>query len=123
MRYPLLFISLFFFIFTSNGQLFSKKSKKSDIKKEEVKKLKPYKEVITKNAKTSIGLFTVHQVGAKWYFEIADSIVGREIMSVTRFSKTVAACGKYGGEEINSQVVTWEKGPNNYCYLLRVPMG
>ena len=117
MRYPLLFISLFFFIFTSNGQLFSKKSKKSDIKKEEVKKLKPYKEVITKNAKTSIGLFTVHQVGAKWYFEIADSIVGREIMSVTRFSKTVAACGKYGGEEINSQVVTWEKGPNNYLFL------
>ena len=117
MRYPLLFISLFFFIFTSNGQLFSKKSKKSDIKKEEVKKLKPYKEVIAKNAKTSIGLFTVHQVGAKWYFEIADSLVGREIMSVSRFSKTVAACGKYGGEEINSQVVTWEKGPNNYLFL------
>ena len=117
MRYPLLFISLFFFIFTSNGQLFSKKSKTSDIKKEEIKKLKPFKEVITKNAKTSIGLFTVHQVGAKWYFEIADSLVGREIMSVSRFSKTVAACGKYGGEEINSQVVTWEKGPNNYLFL------
>ena len=117
MKYFIFIFSLCFFSITTHSQIFNKKSKKSDVKKEDVKKLKPYKEVIPKNTKSSTGLFTVHQVGTKWYFEIADSIVGREIMSVTRFSKTVAACGKYGGEEINSQVVRWEKGPNNLLFL------
>ena len=117
MKYLIFIFYLCLFSLTTHSQIFNKKSKKSDVKKEDVKKLKPYKEVIPKNTKSSTGLFTVHQVGAKWYFEIADSIVGREIMSVTRFSKTVAACGKYGGEEINSQVVRWEKGPNNLLFL------
>jgi len=117
MKYFIFIISLSILSISAHSQIFNKKSKKSDVKKEDVKKLKPYREVIPKNTKSSKGLFTVHQVGAKWYFEIADSIVGREIMSVTRFSKTVASCGKYGGEEINSQVVAWEKGPNNYLFL------
>ena len=36
---------------------------------------KPYKEVITDKAITNTGLFTVHKVEEKYYFEIADSIM------------------------------------------------
>ncbi len=46
---------------------------------------KPFKEVITARAKTSKGLFNVHQLDGKYFFEIPDSLFGREIMSVTRF--------------------------------------
>jgi hypothetical protein len=112
---PLLFIAI-----NGHSQIFSKKKKTEPVKKEEVKKPKPYKEVITKDAKTSKGLFTVHRVGTKWLLEISDSLLGREIMTVTRFAKTAAECGKYGGEEVNSQVVKWEKGPSNNLFLKNI---
>ncbi len=120
MKHFLFLISVLFFQLNATSQIFSKKEKKVETKKEELRKPKAYKEVITKGAKTSKGLFTVHQVTNKWYFEISDSILGREIMSVTRFAKTAAACGKYGGEEINSQVISWEKGPNNFLFLKNI---
>src|SRR4051812_21847697 len=46
---------------------------------------KPYKEVITDKALTQHGLFTVHKVEDKYYFEIADSLMNKEIMAITRF--------------------------------------
>jgi hypothetical protein len=77
---------------------------------------KPYKEVITDKAITTKGLFTVHKVEEKWYFEIPDSMLKREFMAITRFSKT-AGGGVYGGELANQQVLQWEKGPNNTLFL------
>ncbi|MBS1661722.1 MAG: zinc-dependent metalloprotease [Bacteroidetes bacterium] len=77
---------------------------------------KPYKEVITDKAISHSGLFTVHKVDDKWYFEIADSLLGREFMAITRFGKT-AGGGVYGGELANQQTLQWEKGPNNVLFL------
>ena len=114
-------ILLALFLVLATGLTFSqtkeKDKKENKIPKEEAKKIKPFREVITKEAKTSKGLFTAHQVGSKWYFEIADSIYNREIIAVTRYGKTVAGCGKFGGEELNRQVIKWEKGPNNNVFL------
>jgi Domain of unknown function (DUF5118) len=70
---------------------------------------KPYKEVITDKAKTMKGLFTVHKVDDKYYFEIPDSIMGRDIMAITRFSKVAGGGGVYGGELANQQVIRLEK--------------
>jgi hypothetical protein len=78
---------------------------------------KPYKEVITDKAKTSKGLFTVHKVEDKYYFEIPDSLMGREIMTVTRISKSATIPGTYGGEQLNRQVINFEKGPENKVFL------
>jgi hypothetical protein len=77
---------------------------------------KPYKDVITDKAVTCKGLFTVHKVDERWFFEIPDSLLKREIMAITRFSKT-AGGGIYGGELANQQVLQWEKGPNNTVFL------
>src|SRR5450756_2247424 len=49
---------------------------------------KPYKEIITDKAVSHQGLFSVHKVEDKWYFEIPDSLLKREFMAITRFSKT-----------------------------------
>lgn len=78
---------------------------------------KPYKEVITGKAKTSKGLFTVHKVDDKFYFELTESIFGREIMAITRFSKVAGGGGLYGGEMANQQVVKFEKGPDNKVFM------
>ncbi|MDO6430591.1 zinc-dependent metalloprotease [Flavitalea sp. BT771] len=77
---------------------------------------KAYKDVITDKAVTTTGLFTVHKVEEKWYFEIPDSLLKKQVMAITRFSKT-AGGGVYGGEMANQQVLQWEKGPNNTLFL------
>ncbi len=81
---------------------------------------KPYKEVITEKAKTSRGLFFVHKVEDKFYFEIPDSLMSREIMTVTRISKTGTIPGTYGGEQLNRQVINFDKGPDNKIFLRTV---
>ncbi|PZX64529.1 zinc-dependent metalloprotease [Hydrotalea sandarakina] len=78
---------------------------------------KPYKEVITNKAITHKGLFTVHQVEDKYYFEIPDSILGREILAVTRYSKTPGGGRNYGGELVNQQTVEFDKGPEHKIFM------
>ena len=90
----------------------------SDAKKPDAKKEpKPYKKVIDSTAVTQDGLIDVHKVGEKYLFEISDSLIGKEIMTITRYSKTPAGGGIFGGEEINRQVVRFEKGQNNTILL------
>ncbi|MFH6970968.1 zinc-dependent metalloprotease [Flavobacterium petrolei] len=88
-------------------------TKANDAKKEP----KPYKKVIDSSAVTQIGLIDVHKIDNKYLFEIPDSILGSEMMTITRYSKTPAGGGIFGGEEINRQVVRWEKGLNNNILL------
>lgn len=84
---------------------------------------RPYREVITSRAVSDGGLFWVHKVDDKYYFEIPDSLFNREILVVNRISKASAgmrAPGSffgYGGDQIGQNVVRWEKGPNNKVFL------
>jgi len=78
---------------------------------------KPYKEVITDKAMTQSGLFTIHKVDDKWYFEIPDSLFNREILAITRFVKSPAGSRSYGGEEINEQTIRFEKGPSDNVFM------
>jgi hypothetical protein len=106
----------------ANAQLFKKK-KKADTEaskskeKESKNGIKPYDKVITKDAVTDQGLFDVHQIEDKWYYEIPDSLFGREMLMVSRISKTASGIG-FGGGKINTQVLRWEKKPTKV--LLRV---
>lgn len=121
----LLIVSLF--IFSAQGTIAqSRKDKKAaknamakvDAKSSDVKKEpKPYRKVIDSTAVTQNGLITVHKIDQKYLYEISDSLLGSEIMTITRYSKTPAGGGIFGGEEINRQVVRWEKGLNNNLLL------
>ncbi|WP_291120282.1 zinc-dependent metalloprotease [Flavobacterium sp. UBA6135] len=91
-----------------------------DAKKPDVKKPKPYNKVIDSSAVTQKGLIDVHKVGDKYLFEVADSLLGKEIMSITRYSKTPAGGGIFGGEEVNRQVIKFEKGLNDNILLRSV---
>ncbi len=86
-------------------------------KPEEKKGPKPYKKVIDSSAVTQKGLIDIHKLKDKYLFEISDSLIGKEIMTITRYSKVPAGGGIFGGEEINRQVVRFEKGLNDNILL------
>lgn len=70
--------------------------------------LKKYSEVITKDAKTWKGLFIVHLVKDKYYFEIPFKEFDKDFLLVTTQAKTQSGLG-YGGDAVNQQVVRWEE--------------
>lgn len=92
---------------------------KADTAKRAAGGMQSYRQLITGRTKTQKGIFTVHRNGNDFLFEIADSLMGREFMIVTRLTRTPAGAG-YGGEEENRQVVHWERGPNNKVFLRAV---
>lgn len=83
-------------------------------------KPKPFREVIPKTANSKNGLLRVHKVDDKYYFEIPNKLFEKEIMTVTRFTKTAAGGGIYGGEEVNRQVVKFQLGQDNKVFLRSV---
>lgn len=81
----------------------------------------PYDKVITKKAISATGFFTVHKVEDKYYFEVPDSILNRDILVVNRMAKGAAGPKSgmmgYGGDQIGKSVIQFEKGPNNRVFL------
>jgi len=69
---------------------------------------KPYEKVITKEALSDKGLFTVHKLDDKFYYEIPDSLFDKEMLMVTRIAKTASGLG-FGGGKQNEQVLRWQK--------------
>jgi hypothetical protein len=85
---------------------------------------KAYKDVITDKAISKKGLFTIHKLDDKWFFEIADSLLGRDILVVNRLSKAAAGMRNfffgYAGDQIGNNVISFEKGPNNKIFLKKI---
>ncbi|MCO5237227.1 MAG: zinc-dependent metalloprotease [Chitinophagaceae bacterium] len=85
---------------------------------------KPYADVITGKAKTDSGLFLVHKLENKYFFEIPDSLLNRDILVVNRISKAAAGMRNvffgYAGDQIGNNVIRFEKGPNNKLFLKKV---
>jgi len=109
-------ISTFLFCLLLSLNLNAQKpSVKEDAKKS--KKEKTYKDIITKEAITDNGLFDIHKVKEKYYYEINDTLFGREMLMVTRIAKTASGLG-FGGGKQNTQVLRWQKKDNKI--LLRV---
>jgi len=97
----------------------SKKSKAPAVEKPKPKKgdLKPYDEIITEDAVSDSGLFTVHKIDADFFYEIPDTLFDKEMLMVTRISKTASGIG-FGGGKQNTQVLRWQKKDKKV--LLRV---
>ncbi len=76
----------------------------------------PYDKVITKDAKSKDGVFKVHQVKDKYYYEIPKTEFGKEFLWVTQIAKTTLGVG-YGGQALGRRVVRWE--PNENRVFLR----
>ncbi len=118
LTYKLLLVALS--VSVSSCGIFQPKSTADSSKKEASKKkgdFEPYAKVITKDAKSDPGLFTVHRVDDKYFYEIPDSLFNREMLTVTRIAKTATGIG-FGGGKQNTQVHRWQKKDGHV--LLRV---
>ena len=71
----------------------------------------PYDRVITKDAKSKKGIFTVHQVKDKYFYEIPKSEFGKEFLWVTQIASTTFGVG-HGGQALGRRVVKWELSDN-----------
>ncbi len=76
--------------------------------------MKPFSEVIKKSFDKDDGLFNVYfdKDGDKYFYEIPDSLLGREMLMVSRIAKTADGIG-YGGERLGNQVLRWERKNDN----------
>lgn len=99
--------------------LMAQKTDTTSVKKEAPAKPGPknFKDFIGKKTITQNGVFTTHFMDDKYYFEIPDSLLGREFLAITRFAKVAGGARRYGGEEVNEQSLLFEKGPGQKIFL------
>jgi hypothetical protein len=71
-------------------------------------KVKPYDEVITEKAETSLGLFHIHRIDDDLYYEIPTQVLGTDMLWVTQIAETTAG-SSYAGMPAGNQVVRWEQ--------------
>lgn len=83
----------------------------SDSTENEEKKsiLKEYKDIITDKAVSKKGVVTIHRVDKDYYFELADSLIGRDFLMVNKISKVPSQVNELG----------FNKGMNYQNLLIR----
>lgn len=70
-----------------------------------------YEDVIGDDAETDEGLFKLHWVDSKLYFEIPDSLLGREMLLISRIAQTPANLSPFinAGSKVAEQMLRWER--------------
>ncbi len=101
MKKGLLVLTALLFTFSVFAQPEGDKQENGDKEKPE-KKEKGYTDVITDEAETDEGLFTVHKVGAKYYFELPKDLLEKELLIVTRIAGHVKGIN-FGGAGMKSR--------------------
>ncbi len=88
---------------------------------------RPYRTVITAEAKTRRGMFIVHQIGQRLYFEIPRKELGKDMLLVGRYARAAATdptsptggFGDYGGDQFGERTLRWDRDGNRI--ILRSP--
>src|SRR5215211_6807966 len=73
--------------------------------------IRPYERVITKEAKSDEGVFTIHTLKDKVYYEISKNELNKEFLWVSQIARTTLGAG-YGGQAAGNRVVKWERKGN-----------
>lgn len=87
---------------------------------------KPYREIIPATALTGKSFFKVHKVEEKYFFEIPDTLLERDILVVGRISKSPAdfrlpgGAYSFPGDQIGECVIRFRKVPGNRIFLTKV---
>src|SRR5688572_6645650 len=80
---------------------------------------RPYDQVITRAARSDSGLFLVHRVANRLYFELPDSLLSRDMLMITRIHRAPEDLSPFlnAGSSLAEQLVRWEREGDRY--LLR----
>jgi Met-zincin/Domain of unknown function (DUF5117)/Domain of unknown function (DUF5118) len=66
----------------------------------------PYDRVITAEAKTDEGIFKVHRIGDRLFFEIPKAQLDKDFLWVTQIKRTTTGAG-WGGQAGGNRVIRW----------------
>ena len=66
----------------------------------------PYDRVITAEAKTDDGIFKVHRIGDRLFFEIPKAQLDKDFLWVTQIKRTTTGAG-WGGQAAGNRVIRW----------------
>lgn len=94
---------------TTHMELMPKKEKTEVAKTDSTKQTSDYEKLIKDCISTNHGMYTVRHIKNDWYFEVPDSLLGRLILTVTRFKEVPQGFKLISGEEVNRSVLYWEK--------------
>jgi hypothetical protein len=77
--------------------------------------MKKFSEIVTDDAETDEGVFNVHKVDDKYYYEIPNELLEREMLLVTRVSGSTEnfSFGGAGQKARSQQVIRWQKKENS----------
>jgi hypothetical protein len=70
-----------------------------------------YDRVITKEARSDDGVFTVHRIGDRLFYEIPNGALDQEFLWVSQIARTTLGVG-WGGQAAGNRVVRWERRGN-----------
>ncbi len=107
-------ICFLIFILVPTKNLYSQDEKKTS-KSDSKTKVKSFASIVSEATKDE-GLFNVYKKDEKYYFEIPDSLIGREMLMVTRVAKMSVSI-PLTQHKLNEQVLRWDKKGKNF--LLR----
>ncbi len=96
-HYLLLFGALFGFMLNFSPLIAQQKHRNYE-KYKTCDSFKAFNDIIDSSFVESRGLFNVYNKGEKWYVEIHDSLLSRDLMCVTRYSQIIAGATFFAGE-------------------------
>ena len=72
---------------------------------------RPYAQVIPARAQTERGGISVHKVDERWFFEVPDSLKGRDFLMVTRVAGVPGGSGGFqsAGSSLTERLVRWDR--------------
>jgi hypothetical protein len=88
---------------------------------------RPYNRVITANSRTRRGMFAVHQLNDRLYFEIPARELGKDQLVVGRYARAAASdpsptgggFGTFAGDRFGERTLRWDRTGNRV--ILRSP--
>ncbi|MEM1328486.1 MAG: zinc-dependent metalloprotease [Bacteroidota bacterium] len=107
------YLMLCLFIWVTPALLLAQKNEKTSPPVDTAEEISDYQKIITyaDNRETEEGLFTVHKIDDKYYFELTEDILDKEILVVSRISGHVKNLN-FGGAGMKArpqQVIRWQK--------------
>jgi hypothetical protein len=84
---------------------------------------KKFAELIKMEAVSDSGLFNIYQQEGRFFFELQNSMLNKELLIVSRISRSAAELRNpqsmlgYGGDQIGSTVVSFDKGPDHKLFM------
>lgn len=67
-----------------------------------------YTKLMKKGGSCREGLFTVRHIDKDWYFEVPEKMLGKLLLTVTRFTSVPQGFSMFGGEEVQRNAVYFE---------------